>query len=80
MLFFHETKTMKKKNTKQGTPSPPTKKEGRKNEKNKRERERETEKENVKRGGPKKRLRRNKGRHSKLNKNALSQGESEVLY
>ena len=56
---FHETKAKKKEKYRRG----------RKN-KNKRE----TENEEVKKGEAQKRLRRNKGRHSKISKNALFRG------
>ena len=48
--------------------------EGRKKEKKKRDRERESEK-----GEGPKRLRRNKGRHSKINKNTLFRGKTVFL-
>ena len=72
---FHETKAKKKekerKRQKQGTKkeSQKERQEGRKKDKNERERERERQrKSNWIRGGAQKRLRRNKGRHSKINK------------
>ena len=45
-----------------------------------RERERETEKEKLTKWEAQKRLRRNKGRHSKINKNALCKGEKTCFF
>ena len=75
---FHETKAKKKetksKGQKQGTKrKQKERQEGRK----KRERERDREREIEKVGGQS-RLRRNKGRHSKINKNALLRGENSL--
>ena len=55
--------------------------EGRKKKKNEREREREreTEQEKLKKGEAQKRLSRNKGRHSKINKKPFYRGENRFF-
>ena len=68
------------KETKQGTKRKQNIKKRRKKEKNERERERERERDREREseseeGGGKKRLRKNKGRHSELGKNAFLGGK-----
>ena len=69
---FHETEAKKKQKGKTETKRRNQKKakKDKKEEKNRKEQERDGERE-IEKGGGQKRLRRNKGRDSKINKNAL---------
>ena len=77
-----QRRNKKKERQKQGTKRKQKRKTRRKKEKKierERERERERDRESEKEGG-RKRLRRNKGRHSKINNNALLRGKTGFLY